>query len=61
MQGHWGCVRYIYIGSAADGVLGVLTILMSHREHTAGLMWLQSITTIECLHMPLYESVRDRN
>jgi len=20
MQGHWGCVRYIYIGSAADGV-----------------------------------------
>ena len=22
MQGHWGCVRYIYIGSAADGVLG---------------------------------------
>jgi hypothetical protein len=20
MQGHWGCARYIYIGSAADGV-----------------------------------------
>ena len=21
MQGHWGGVRYIYIGSAADGVM----------------------------------------
>jgi len=35
MQGHWGCARYIYIGSAADGVNILLTILMSH---TAGLM-----------------------
>jgi len=26
MQGHWWCVRYIYIGSAADGVFIVLTI-----------------------------------
>ena len=25
-----GCVGYMYIGSAADGVLEVLTILMSH-------------------------------
>jgi len=32
MQGHWWCVRYIYIGSAADGVFIVLTILMSHTE-----------------------------
>jgi len=24
MQGHWGCVRYIYIGSAADRVYGLL-------------------------------------
>jgi len=35
MQGHWGYVRYIYIGSAADGVNIVLTILMTH---TAELM-----------------------
>ena len=27
MQGHWGYVRYIYIGSAADGSLGYLYIL----------------------------------
>ena len=32
MQGHWGCARYIYIESAADGVNIVLTILMTHTE-----------------------------
>ena len=24
MQGHWGCIRYIYIGSAADGVFTII-------------------------------------
>jgi len=23
MQGHWGCVRIVYIGSAADGVFTI--------------------------------------
>ena len=31
-DGHWGCVRIVYIGSAADGVNIVLTILMIQRE-----------------------------
>jgi hypothetical protein len=24
MQGHWGCARYIYIGSAADEVFTII-------------------------------------
>ena len=32
MRGHWWCVGYIYIGSAADGVNIVLTILMTHTD-----------------------------
>ena len=31
-QGHWGCVRIVYIGSAADRVNILLTILMTHTE-----------------------------
>ena len=31
-MGHRGCVRIVYIGSAADGVRIMLTILMTHRE-----------------------------
>ena len=31
-MGHRGCVRLVYIGSAADGVNIVLTILMIQRE-----------------------------
>jgi len=29
-MGHRGCVRIVYIGSAADGVLEVLTVLITH-------------------------------
>ena len=36
MHGHWGCVRIVYIGSAADGVNIVLTILMIQRESYRG-------------------------
>ena len=32
MRGHWWCVGYMYIGSAADGVNIVLTILMTHTD-----------------------------
>ena len=36
MRGHWWCVGYIYIGSAADGVRIVLTITCEIRDIQQG-------------------------
>ena len=42
-MGHRGCVRIVYIGSAADGVLDIVNHYVWNESHTAGLMLSESM------------------
>ena len=42
-MGHRGCVRIVYIRSAADGVWDIVNHYVWNKRHTAGLMYSESM------------------
>ena len=61
MQGHWRCVRYIYIVSAADGVFRMVKILSIYLKYQSHLIILSYDLLLKYFYMNINNKYLSRS
>ena len=61
MQGDWGCVRYIYIVSAADGVFRMVKILPIYLKYQSHLIILSYDLLLKYFYMNINNKYLSRS